>query len=168
MKRREILASLAAAAATGGCLSRARSGSGSGGTSTPLSYEHGTVTIVDDNGTRLATVRVRIADTAQKRYTGLSDTKSLPEGEGMLFIHDHESKHAYVMRRMDFPLDIVFVDADGRITTIHHAPVPPPGTKERDLKLYRGYGKYVLEVPKGYTTRRNVTVGDRVRISRQS
>jgi hypothetical protein len=55
---------------------------------------------------------------------------------------------------------MVFVAADGTITTIHHAPLESGG----DLTQYSGRAKYVLEVPMGYTNRTGVEVGDRVRI----
>ncbi len=130
----------------------------------PGEYERTTVTVVDENGTELATVDVRIADTYAKRYTGLSNTTSLDDGEGMLFVHPEEDRQAYVMRDMDFPLDIVFVDANGTITRIHHAPLPPEGTSGAELKRYEGRGKYVLEVPYGYTNRTGIEEGDRIRI----
>ena len=128
-------------------------------------YDRTTVTAVDaDTGETLATVEVRIADTRSKRYTGLSDTDSLGANEGMLFVHDREDEYAYVMREMAFPLDIVFVDADGTVTRIHHADRPPAGTSGDDLTRYPGRGKYVLEVPQGYTDDRGIEVGDRLRI----
>ena len=122
-------------------------------------YDRTTVTFVDENGTELATVRVRIADTLMKRYTGLSNTESLDSGEGMLFVHDSEGEHAYVMRDMDFPLDVIFVDASGTVTTVHHAPLP---SGDGALKRYRGRGKYVVEVPMGYTNETGIEVGDRM------
>jgi uncharacterized membrane protein (UPF0127 family) len=78
----------------------------------------------------------------------------------MLFVFDGESDRAFVMRDMAFPLDMVFVAADGTITTIHHAPVESDG----DLTQYTGRAKYVLEVPMGYTNETGVEVGDRIRI----
>ncbi|MFC6723812.1 DUF192 domain-containing protein [Halobium palmae] len=125
-------------------------------------YDRTTVTAVDDNGTELATVEVRVADTFEKRYTGLSDTASLDDGEGMLFVHPNGGTHAYVMREMAFPLDIVFVAENGTVTAIHRAPLPPEGTSEGDLTRYRGRGTYVLEVPMGYTNRTGIDVGDRL------
>ena len=125
-------------------------------------YAWTTVTIEDEDGSRLATVDVRIANTSAKRYTGLSNTSSLPDGEGMLFVHEREDEYTYAfhMEGMAFPLDIVFVDANGTITTIHHAPVPEeiPGGDGR----FPGRGMYVLEVPRGYTNATGVEVGDRV------
>lgn len=126
------------------------------------SDERATVTVRDEDGTRLATVRVRIADTWTERHEGLSGAESLDDGEGMLFVHDKSGTRAYVMRDMAFPLDIVFIGADGTITTVHHAPLPPEGTPNNELTRYRGRGKYVLEVPYGYTNRTGIGVGDRV------
>ena len=121
-------------------------------------YEWTTVTVVDDDtDTELATVDARIADTFEKRYTGLSNTTALGPNEGMLFIHNREGSRGYVMRDMAFPIDIVFIDADGEITTIHHA-------EPDDNQTFRGTAKYVLEVPYNYTTDNDIAVGDRVEI----
>jgi len=125
-------------------------------------YDTATVTVVDGNGTQVATVDAWVADSFGKRYTGLSETEALEAGQGMLFVHASESNHAYVMRDMDFPLDMVFIAADGTITTIHHAPLESDG----DLTQYSGRSKYVLEVPMGYTNETGVEVGDRVQIDR--
>lgn len=121
-------------------------------------YEWTTVTVVDgDTDAELATVDVRIADTPEKRFTGLSNTESLAANEGMLFVHSEEGTPGYVMRDMAFPIDMVFIDADGEITTIHHAEVD-------DDQTFRGTAKYVLELPYQYTIENEITVGDRVEI----
>jgi hypothetical protein len=127
----------------------------------PGDYETTTVTLEDANGTELATVEARIADTRDKRYVGLSETATLDHGEGMLFVYDSEGNRAYVMRNMSFPLDIVFVGADGTVTTIHHAGVEK---SNGDLRRYRGRAKWVLEVPRGYTNETGLDVGDGVDI----
>jgi len=120
-------------------------------------YDRTTVTVADgETGAELATVEVRIADTFEKRYTGLSNTSSLGPDEGMLFVHEGETP-GYVMRDMAFPIDIVFIDASGEITAIHHAEPDDSGT-------FRGPGRYVLEVPYHYTTDNDIAVGDQVRI----
>lgn len=124
--------------------------------------ERRTVAVRDGNGTTLARVDVRVADSYAERRTGLSETASLGPNEGMLFVHDREGRHGYWMRGMTFPIDIVFVDANGTITQIFHAPAPPDGAGLGDLERYRGRGKYVLEVPLDYTDRHGIEVGDRV------
>lgn len=123
-------------------------------------YGTATVSIHDENGTELGTVEVRIADTRDKRSTGLSETDSLEDGHGMLFVHDEPGEYGYVMRNMSFSLDIVFIAGDGTITTIHPAPAPAGEYEE----VYRGEGMYVLEVPKGWSNETGVSVGDSVRI----
>jgi len=144
-------------------------------------YEEGTVTVTDQgtptqctappnatavavcNDSRtLATVDVRISDTQPQRRLGLSDTESLGPDEGMLFVHDEEGEYAYVMRDMDFDIDIIFIAENGTITTIHHASTPPEG--ESYSERYPGRGKYVLEVNRGWTNRTGVGVGDTVEL----
>ncbi|SFR35633.1 DUF192 domain-containing protein [Halogeometricum limi] len=126
-------------------------------------YDRTTVSLVSE-GDVVAEVDVRVSDTYEKRYTGLSNTDSLGPNEGMLFVHDAQGQYAYVMRDMAFPIDIVFIDANGTITAVHHAELPPEGTSNAELTRYRGTGKYVLELPYGYTNETGVDVGDTVRI----
>jgi uncharacterized membrane protein (UPF0127 family) len=124
----------------------------------PGAYNRTTVAVSDANGTQLATVDVRVADTDEKRYVGLSETDDLSMGEGMLFVHESEGTQAYVMRNMSFPLDIVFVEADGTIGRIVHASV------DGENAPYRARAKYVLEVSRGWANATGVTVGDRVAV----
>lgn len=133
----------------------------------PGEYDRRTVTVVDDNGTTVATVSVRIANTSSQRTVGLSETESLGENEGMLFVHETEETQNYVMRNMDFPLDIIFVADNGTITTIHHAPVPLPGTSESELERYSGTARYVLEVERGWANETGLKPGDRVVVPRE-
>lgn len=121
-------------------------------------YDRTTVTLVDENGSELATVEVRIADTRDERRIGLSRTDSLDNGSGMLFVHSEPGSYSYVMRNMSFGLDIIFIDAAGEVTEIHDAPEP---AGEYD-QSYPGRGKYVLEVPRGYAAAVGLDVGDRV------
>ena len=134
---------------------------------TPDEYERAEVTITNNCSQVLGTVDVRIADTRQKRIAGLSDTASLQNGSGMLFTYDEPSEHTYVMREMDFPLDIVFIGADGRINSIESAPAPGPNEDGNDIER-TGYGKYVLEVPRGWMERHGIHAGHRVDINRSS
>jgi uncharacterized membrane protein (UPF0127 family) len=122
--------------------------------------EQTSVTIVDRNGTERGTLDVRVAASFREQYVGLSRTDSLGPDEGMLFVYDRETNHSIVMRGMDFPIDVVFVGKDRRITRIYHAEVEEP-----PLTKYRGRSKWTIEAPYNWTVRNSVSVGDRVRIA---
>lgn len=107
----------------------------------------------------LGWVRTAIADTRDKQITGLSDTASLPEQYGMLFVYSEVEERRFVMREMDFGIDIIYADNEGVITTIHHAEKPGPD-EDGSNQVYPGRGQYVLEVNYHWTTARDVTVGD--------
>ncbi|PSP83237.1 DUF192 domain-containing protein [Halobacteriales archaeon QS_1_68_17] len=129
-------------------------------TGTPLfpEYEKTEVTVATPDGDVLGTVVAAIAREPYYQYVGLSDTESLPEDRGMLFVYDAVAERTFVMRNMDFGIDIVYADADGVITRVHHAPEPEPGEGEEDL--YPGRGQYVLEVNYDWTTARGIETGD--------
>ena len=137
--------------------------------STPWGPDSGMVQVVDDatGDEPKAVIDVEVADDSRERYTGLSNHDSLEPGNGMLFVHESEQDLTYVMREMDFDIDIVFIDADGEITAIHHARAPGPNEDGNDLE-YSGRGKYVLEVPRGYTNETGIEVGDEVEIDLES
>ncbi|THE66712.1 DUF192 domain-containing protein [Salinadaptatus halalkaliphilus] len=121
------------------------------------------VRVLEADGEPKAVVDAAVADTTRERYTGLSDHESLEAGHGMLFVHSSEDDRTYVMREMDFDIDIVFIDADREITSIEHARAPDPGEDGEDLQ-YSGRAQYVLEVPRGYANETEMAVGDRVEI----
>ncbi|WP_336326716.1 DUF192 domain-containing protein [Halovenus sp. HT40] len=124
------------------------------------SYETTEVSAESD-GKELGSVTAAIADTQDLRFTGLSNTKSLPEDRGMLFVFETADSRTFVMREMDFPIDIVYADVDGTITEIHHAPEPGPN-EDGENQRYPGFGQYVLEVNYDWTTDRGIEVGDRL------
>jgi hypothetical protein len=124
------------------------------------SEDRATVTITDGDGETLATVDAEVADNPEERYTGLSDHESLGEDEGMLFVFENEDERSFVMRDMEFAIDILFVGADGRITAIHGAE-PEEGP---DLTSYTGEAQWVLEVNYGYAEEYGIEEGDRVEI----
>ncbi|RLM63495.1 DUF192 domain-containing protein [Halorubrum sp. Atlit-8R] len=129
-------------------------------TGTYADYETTTVTVEGTDGAERGSVTAALADTRQKRFLGLSDAESLPEDGGMLFVYDApKDSLTYVMREMDFGIDIVYVDGDRNIVEIHNAPEPGPN-EDGEQQRYPGSGQYVLEVPYEWTDRHGVSVGD--------
>lgn len=124
----------------------------------PTTSDRVTVVILSPDGADRGRVNATVADDPDERYTGLSETESLGPDEGMLFVYDETGDRTFVMRDMDFPLDMVFVHGNGTITQIHHAPVEDDPLKTR----YTGRAKWVLEVNQGWTTDHGVRVGDQI------
>jgi uncharacterized membrane protein (UPF0127 family) len=132
-------------------------------TGTYADYETTALTVEGPDGEAKGSVTAAIADTGDKRLLGLSDAESLPEDGGMLFVYDApRDSLTYVMRRMSFGIDIVYVDGDREITRIHNAPEPGPN-EDGEEQQYDGSGQYVLEVPYEWTDRHDVEVGDSLR-----
>jgi uncharacterized membrane protein (UPF0127 family) len=78
----------------------------------------------------------------------------------MLFIFPEPRESlTFVMREMDFGIDIVYADGEGTIVEIHNAPEPGPN-EDGNEQQYPGSGQYVLEVPYEWSDRHGVTVGD--------
>ena len=94
-------------------------------------------------------LRVEVARTEEQLTTGLSRRRSLKEGTGMLFIFDTEGAHAIWMKDMRFPLDIVWIDENGKV--VHIAEDVSPDTYPQSFSSPTP-ARYVLEVPAGYTT----------------
>lgn len=113
--------------------------------------------------TELGAVTAAIADTDDTRRLGLSDTDCLPDDRGMLFVFDTGGSRNFWMRDMDFGIDIVYISEGRTITSIHHAEAPADDESGREQHhQYPGEGQYVLEVPYGWTTERDIASGDSV------
>lgn len=154
--RRGVLAA-GAAAALAGCLEALPAP-----TADPFEdYEAVEVAVHTPGGELAGEVTAAVADTPARRYRGLGGVEVLPEGWGMLFVFEGEATRTFVMRDMRVGIDIVFADAEGTVTAVHHAPAPGPdedGTEQR----YTGTARYVLEVALGWTTDRGVGPGHRL------
>ena len=122
-------------------------------------YETAEVSVTTPDGDELSSVTAAIADTEELQYIGLSATTELPPDRGMLFVFDEVDDHTFVMREMDFGIDIIYADADGTITEIHHAPEPAPD-EDGNEQEYPGRGQYVLEVVYEWTIDHDVSEGD--------
>lgn len=122
-------------------------------------YETTEVTLWTPEGELLGAVYAAIATSRSEQYLGLSAAPTLPPDAAMIFIYSSVSNRTFVMREMDFAIDIIYADGDGRITRIHHAPAPAPDEDGNDQR-YPGQGQYVLETNYRWSTQHDVSVGD--------
>lgn len=119
------------------------------------------VTVSNADGMTLAVVEAEVASTVDEQYTGLSEHESLGEDAGMLFVYNEEETRTFVMREMEFPIDIIFIDAGRQITTIYEAATEDD---QSALTKYREQAQWVLEVPYEYATSNNINRGSHVKI----
>jgi uncharacterized membrane protein (UPF0127 family) len=127
-------------------------------------YEKTELRVVTGEGDTLGSVTAAIAETSEEWTTGLSETESLPEDWGMLFVDETAKDRSFWMKDMEFGLDIIFIDEEKRITEILHAEAPGPDEDGTET-LYTGYAQYILEVNYDWTTRHDVLVSDIVEFS---
>src|ERR1041384_6955926 len=105
-----------------------------------------------------ATVKAEVAETWWQVSLGLMFRKYLAPNAGMLFILGRDADHAFHMWFVRIPLDVLFIDGDGRIAHIRSA--RPGAGPFRSGEAVR----YVLEVNHGWCAAHGVGVGDRCEV----
>lgn len=111
-----------------------------------------------------STVRVELAKTEAEQNYGLMGRSSLPEGRGMLFVHDRSGEYRYWMYHCLIALDIVWMDEAHRVVEIS-AKTPPCRGQANSCPNYGGnaQARYVLELPAGAAGKHGVAVGQTIR-----
>jgi hypothetical protein len=104
-------------------------------------------------------VTVELARTDAERARGLMHRASLPDDRGMLFLFDEMEEHPFWMKDTLLPLDMIFIDEEGRIVGIVERAAPRTTT----ARTVGVPSRFVLEVNGGWTGARGVRTGDRVR-----
>jgi len=70
------------------------------------------------------TFTLEVADTDDRRMTGLMYRKEMPKGRGMIFVFDEPGEHAMWMKNTLIPLDMLFLDSDKKVIAIAKAREP--------------------------------------------
>lgn len=107
-------------------------------------------------------LEVQIADTDPRRTRGLMFQEQLPFDQGMLFVFDNIYPHGIWMLNMQFSLDIIWIDDNGKVVHIEKN-IPPCKTALETVTCpsYHGGGfdaLYVLEVTAGFVDTNNVSL----------
>jgi len=103
-------------------------------------------------------IAVEIADSPASQARGLSNRPSLSENQGMLFIFPDRQTRIFWMKKMLFPLDIIWLDGN-RIVKIS-ANLPAEGLAPAKIYSSDTPVNYVLEVNAGWAKRAGVKVGE--------
>jgi uncharacterized protein len=112
---------------------------------------------IDVNGTAL---EAEIATTDQESERGLMYRMNMPENHGMLFNLHVTKDHEFWMRNTCIPLDMMYIDENGRIVGILEN-VPVLNDEPRSVGCP---SRWVLEVNAGWSRRHGVKAGDKIRL----
>jgi uncharacterized protein len=99
-----------------------------------------------------------MATTGQEKATGLMYRRKLADGKGMLFDFSPPQDVSMWMKNTYISLDMIFIQADGRILRIAEK-TKPLSTR---IILSNGLAKGVLEVVAGTAKKYGIAPGDRV------
>ena len=98
---------------------------------------------------------LELAATDKARQHGLMHRQSLPDNRGMLFVFPDENDRSFWMRNTLIPLDIVYLDAAGKVVSIKQMkPLDETGVPSD------GPAKYAIEMNQGAAAKAGVKVGD--------
>ncbi len=111
-------------------------------------------------------IKVEVADTAQKRSKGLAGKSELSENEGMLFVFDRLDKYVFWMKGLSFPLDFVWIKDTQVVDILENIPPPSPGQSDDSLPVYSSKVDFnkVLEIKAGTVKRLNIKAGDTINL----
>jgi uncharacterized membrane protein (UPF0127 family) len=134
----------------------------------PVAFDTATAWVIQ--GTDSASVLVEIARTEAEQSLGLAERSSLDPGSGMLFLFSGErtTDDGFWMWRTWMPLDVAYIDRDGRITQVGTMEPCDDQTAEQDCPGYFPDASYAsaLEVNAGWFEERGFGPGATVRIVR--
>lgn len=108
------------------------------------------------------TFYVTLAQTDQQKVTGLSNTNSLPQDEGMYFPFDTAGYYGFWMKEMRYPLDILFIH-NNKIVSLYQN-IQPPKDANTPLQVYKPTepADGVLEINAGKAKQYGIKTGDSV------
>lgn len=120
--------------------------------------KQGELTFQSSDGKYISAIDIEFADNAIKRTDGLMMRTEMEENQGMLFIFPSEEMQSFWMKNTILSLDMIFVNSDLEIVTIHKNTKPFASTSYPSTKP----SQYVLETLAGYTDKYKINVGDKI------
>ncbi|MBX2853001.1 MAG: DUF192 domain-containing protein [Phycisphaeraceae bacterium] len=112
---------------------------------------------------------LELAIDGDARTQGLSDRKSIADDGGMLFVFPSPVKTQFVMRRCYVPIDLIFIDEDGYIDSLHAMEVIEPVGGARWKNPFTGYSTagsilYAVELQGGKIAELGLKQGEKLEL----
>lgn len=117
---------------------------------------------------------LEVAADPASQFRGLGGRTVIPRNGGMLFVNAAPRPLAFVMRDCPIPIDIAYLDADGRVLNVHTMQPEPPrregesaGAYEARLPGYPSAGpaQFAIELAGGRFAELGVAKGDRIDVA---
>ncbi|HEV3156045.1 MAG TPA: DUF192 domain-containing protein [Candidatus Baltobacteraceae bacterium] len=110
-------------------------------------------------------LQLAVAAKEADREHGLMFVHDLPPDVGILFVFVGESRHSFWMKNTLIPLDMLFIDAFGKVTSVaENVPASTESTPENRVATRDGFGRYVIELAAGSAKRLHLQSGSKLAI----
>jgi uncharacterized membrane protein (UPF0127 family) len=106
-----------------------------------------------------------IASTDEQRIKGLSGLEKLNENEGMLFMFDEPSKQGFWMNEMNFPIDIIWLDSNGKVVHMEKSLEPCRIFMTCLVHKPQLDSLYVIELRSGFTSDHSINEGTIINVN---
>jgi len=113
------------------------------------------------NGFKLS---VDMPVTEEQMSKGLSIKDKLKENEAMLFVFEEPSRQPFWMKDMKFPIDIAWLDSNGKTVHIEENLAPCMSIINCPLYAPNTSSQYALETTAGFTRRHGLNLGTKILI----
>lgn len=102
---------------------------------------------------------VELAKTSAEKSKGLMFRESLESDKGMLFIYDSDGEYNFWMKNTLIPLDIIWIDSEGKIVYIEHE-AQPCGEECKTIRPQKN-ARFILEINGGLAEDLGMKLGDK-------
>lgn len=103
---------------------------------------------------------VDVADNSITQARGLSGRDSLGSNQGMFFVFKDMARHGFWMNKMNFPIDIIWMDQNYVVNYIEKKVSPDTYPKIFDPEIL---SMYVLEISSGQSDMLGIKIGDQAK-----
>jgi len=116
------------------------------------------------------TFHLELAMTDKARRDGLMYRDHIADDGGMLFVFPQPRVLSFWMSNCKTDIDVIFLDASGRIVSIRKMTAPDPAIRDDDLPQYgSGYpAQFAIEVQGGLTDKLALKLGEKVGLATES
>jgi uncharacterized membrane protein (UPF0127 family) len=110
-------------------------------------------------------LHVAVASDEKTRDLGLMCVTRLRAAHGMIFVFPQSGPQEFWMKNTLVPLDMVWVEADGRVASVaENVPASTRQTPDDEVARRGGKGRFVIELPAGEANADAIRAGVRLTI----